>query len=135
MALVLNWVKDLLFLAEDGSGHSLVLESRKEGLPSGFTPLQLLLLAAAGCMAMDVVSILKKKRLPLRGFKVEMEGDRAEAHPKRFTEMRFLYTAVGDIPPSDLDEAIRLSEEKYCSVSATIKNAPRMVIESRVVKE
>lgn len=135
MALVLNWVKDLQFVASDDAGHGIVIESRREGVPSGFTPMQLLLIADAGCMAMDVVSILKKKRLPLRGFKVEMAGTRAEEHPKRFTEMRFVYTAIGDIPKSDLDEALRLSEEKYCSVSATIKNAPRMVIESRVLPE
>lgn len=135
MALALEWVKDLQFVASDGAGHGIVIESRREGPPAGFTPMQLLLIAAAGCMAMDVVSILRKKRLPLEGFRVEMEGVRADQHPKRFTEMRFVYTAVGSIPQADLDEAIRLSEDKYCSVSATIKNAPKMVIESRVSPE
>lgn len=134
MPLMLTWVKDLQFVADDGAGHGMVIESKKDGAPAGFAPMQLLLVAAAGCMAIDVVSILKKKRLPLRGFTVSLEGERAGEHPKRFTEMRFLYTAAGDIPKSDLDEAIRLSEEKYCSVSATIKNAPRMVVESRVVE-
>jgi len=132
MSLILTWVKDLQFVAWDDAGHGMVLDSTKEGVPSGFTPMQLLLIAAAGCMAMDVVSILKKKRLPLEGFRVEMEGQRASEHPKRFTEMRFLYIAKGRIPKSDLDEAIKLSEEKYCSVSATIKNAPQMVIQGRV---
>ncbi len=135
MALVLNWVKDLQFVAEDDQGHAIVIESRKDAPSSGLAPMQLLLVAAAGCMAMDVVSILRKKRLPLRKFKVEMEGVRADEHPKRFTEMRFIYTATGEIPQADLDEAIKLSEEKYCSVSATLKNAPRMVIESRVSRE
>jgi putative redox protein len=133
MPLTLTWVKDLQFTAEDDKGHGIVVESRKEGVPAGFTPMQLLLAAAAGCMAMDVVSILRKKRLPLRGFTVAMDGDRATEHPKRFTEMRFTYTAVGDISKADLDEAIRMSEEKYCSVSATLKHAPRMVITSEVV--
>lgn len=133
MPLTLTWVKDLQFTAADDAGHGIVIESRKEGVPAGFTPMQLLLAAAAGCMAMDVVSILKKKRLPLRGFTVTMDGDRATDHPRRFTEMRFTYTAAGDIPKTDLDEAIRMSEEKYCSVSATLQHAPRMVIESRVV--
>lgn len=132
MALLLNWVKDLQFVASDEAGHGLVIESRREGVPAGFAPMQLLLISAAGCMAMDVVSILKKKRLPLEGFRVEMEGDRAGEHPKRFTEMRFVYTAMGAIPQADLDEAIRLSEEKYCSVSATIKNAPRILVQGRV---
>ncbi len=133
MPLTLTWVKDLQFTAEDDKGHGIVLESKRDGAAAGFTPMQLLLLAAAGCMAMDVVSILRKKRLPLRGFTVAMEGDRATEHPKRFTEMRFTYTAVGDIPRADLDEAIRMSEEKYCSVSATLKGAPKMVIQSEVI--
>lgn len=135
MALVLNWVNDLRFVASDDAGHGLVIESRRDGVPAGFAPMQLLLVAAAGCMAMDVVSILRKKRLPLRGFRVGMDGTRSDGHPKRFTEMRFVYTAVGEVPQADLDEAIKLSEEKYCSVSATLKNAPRMVVESRVSPE
>ncbi len=133
MGVTLDWVKDLQFVAADGAGHGIVVESRKEGVPAGFTPMQLLLVAAAGCMAMDVVSILRKKRLPLRGFTVTMDGDRATDHPRRFTEMRFNYAAVGDIPKADLDEAIRMSEERYCSVSATLKHAPKMVITSEVV--
>lgn len=135
MSLALTWVKDLQFTAEDDAGHGIVIESKKDGRPAGFTPMQLLLLSAAGCMAMDVVSILGKKRLPLKKFRVLMEGERAAEHPKRYTSMKFVYEAVGDIPKDALDEAIRLSEEKYCSVSATLKSAPKIVIESRVVGE
>ena len=62
MQLTLDWVKDLQFTASDDAGHGIVVESKKDGTPSGFTPMQLLLIAQAGCMAMDVVSILKKKR-------------------------------------------------------------------------
>lgn len=132
MALVLNWVKDLQFVAEDDKGHAIVIESRNDAPASGLAPMQLLLVAAAGCMAMDVVYILKKKRLSLAAFRVAAEGAQDSAHPRRYNEMRFVFTAVGDITQKDLDEAIRLSEEKYCSVSATIRNAPRMIIESRV---
>jgi putative redox protein len=133
MPLTLTWVKDLQFAAEDDKGHGIVIESKKDGAAAGFTPMQLVLLAAAGCMAMDVVSILNKKRLPLKAFRVLMEGERAAEHPKRFTTMKFIYEAVGDIPKEAIDEAIKMSEEKYCSVSATLKTAPKMVIESRVV--
>jgi putative redox protein len=135
MQLTLTWVKDLQFTAADDAGHGIVIESKKDGVPAGFTPMQLVLLAAAGCMAMDVVSILNKKRLPLKAFRVLMEGERAVEHPKRFITMKFVYEAVGDIPKDALDEAIRMSEEKYCSVSATLKHAPKMVIESRVIAE
>jgi putative redox protein len=134
MPLTLTWVKDLQFVAEDDTGHGIVVESKQDGAAAGLTPMQLVLVAAAGCMAMDVVSILQKKRLPLRGFRVLMDGDRAADPPRRFTEMRFTYEAVGDIPKETVDDAIRKSEDKYCSVSATLKIAPKMVIESRVVK-
>ena len=135
MPLSLYWVKDLQFVAEDDAGHGIVIESRKEGVPAGFSPMQLVLLAAAGCMAMDVVSILNKRRLPLKKFRVLMEGERTAEHPKRYTEMRFTYEVTGDIPKEAVDEAIKLSEEKYCSVSATLKTAPKMVIESRVIND
>jgi len=133
MPLTLQWVKDLQFVAEDDKGHGIVVESKKEGISAGFSPMQLILLAAAGCMAMDVVSILQKKKLDIKGFRVLMDGKRAEDHPKRFTEMNFVYEVKCDIPKAAVDEAIRLSKEKYCSVSATIQQGVQMNIESKVV--
>jgi len=133
MQLTLDWIKDLQFTASDDAGHGMIVESKKDGIPSGFTPMQLLLIAQAGCMAMDVVSILKKKRAELVGFRVLMDGTRADEHPKRFTEMNFVFEARGNVPPEALDEAIQLSKEKYCSVSATIQNGVKMKIESRVI--
>ena len=133
MQLTLDWVKDLQFTASDDAGHGIVVESKKDGTPSGFTPMQLLLIAQAGCMAMDVVSILKKKRAELTGFRVLMDGTRAEEHPKRFTDMSFVFEARGNVTPDALEEAIKLSKEKYCSVSATIQNGAKMQIASRVV--
>ena len=131
--MTLDWIKDLQFTASDDAGHGMIVESKKDGIPSGFTPMQLLLIAQAGCMAMDVVSILKKKRAELVGFRVLMDGTRADEHPKRFTEMNFVFEARGNVPPEALDEAIQLSKEKYCSVSATIQNGVKMKIESRVI--
>ncbi len=103
MSLTLEWIKDLQFAASDDNGHGIVVESRREGIPSGFTPMQLLLIAQAGCMAMDVVSILKKKRLGLSGFRVLMNGTRAEEHPRRFTEMSFIFEARGQLPKEALE--------------------------------
>jgi putative redox protein len=133
MSLTLEWIKDLQFAASDDKGHGMVVESKREGIPSGFNPMQLLLVAQAGCMAMDIVSILKKKRIELQAFRVMMDGIRSEDHPRRFTEMNFVYEARGDVPREALEEAIRLSEEKYCSVSATIRNGARMNFQARVV--
>ncbi len=131
--MTLDWVKDLQFVASDENGHGIVLESKKDGLPSGFAPMQLLLIAQAGCMAMDVVSILKKKRVDLVGFRVLMDGTRAEEHPKRYTEMSFVFEALGNVPKEAIDDAIKMSKERYCSVSATIQNGTNMKIESRVI--
>jgi putative redox protein len=133
MQLTLDWVRDLQFTASDDAGHGIVVESKKDGVPSGFTPMQLLLIAQAGCMAMDVVSILKKKRADLAGFRVMMDGTRAGEHPKKFNEMSFIFEARGNVPQEAVDEAIKLSKEKYCSVSATIQNGVRMKTESRVI--
>jgi putative redox protein len=133
MNIVLDWIKDLQFAASDENGHGIVVESKKEGIPSGFTPMQLLLIAQAGCMAMDVVSILKKKRVDLAGFRVIMDGTRAEEHPKRYTEMSFVFEVKGNVPKEAVDEAIKMSKEKYCSVSATIQGGTKMKIESRVI--
>jgi putative redox protein len=133
MPLTLQWVKDLQFVAQDDQGHGMVVESSKEGPAAGFSPMQLILLAAAGCMAMDVVSILRKKKLPVKAFRVLMDGERAAEHPKRFTGMSFIYEVTGDVPKAAVDEAIKLSEEKYCSVSATIQHGVKMTIESKVV--
>lgn len=133
MKIVLDWVKDLQFAASDENGHGIVVESKKEGIPSGFSPMQLLLIAQAGCMAMDVVSILKKKRVDLTGFRVLMDGTRAEEHPKRYTEMSFVFEVKGNMPKQAVDEAIKISKEKYCSVSATIQSGTKMNIESLIV--
>jgi len=133
MNITLDWVKDLQFAASDDAGHGIVVESKKEGTPSGFTPMQLLLIAQAGCMAMDVVSILKKKRVALTGFRVLMDGTRDEEHPKRYTDMNFVFEVLGNVPQEAVDEAVKMSKEKYCSVSATIQNGVKMKIESRVI--
>jgi putative redox protein len=134
MSLTLQWVKGLQFVAQDDNGHGIVVESSKDGVAAGFTPMQLILMAAAGCMAMDVISILQKKRLPVQAFRVLMDGERATEHPKRFTKMSFVYEVTGEVPQAAVDEAIKLSEERYCSVSATIKQAPKFEITGKVVK-
>jgi putative redox protein len=132
MSLKLDWVKGLQFVASDDDGHGMIIESTKEGVPTGFNPMQLLLIAQAGCMAMDVVSILQKKRLNIESLQVLMDGKRADQHPRRYTEMSFIYEFKGDVTKTAVDEAIKLSEEKYCSVGGTIKNGAKIKIESRV---
>ena len=108
----LVWEHDLVF--GGGSGDvSLTLDSSSVAGPS---PMQVLGFALAGCMAMDVVHILKKGRQDLRGLRVDLRGERHQTEPRRFTRVELRYTITGNILPEPIERAIQLSREKYCSV-------------------
>ena len=89
--------------------------------------------ALGACTAMDVASILVKMRQPLEGFRVEVSGERAEEHPKKFLSLEVVYHLKGDLDERKVERAIELSEERYCSVEATLK--PALPIASRYVIE
>ncbi len=99
----------------------------------GPTPMELLALALAACTSMDVVSILEKMRQPLEDLRVEVSGDRAEEHPKRFTSLEVVYHFKGALDENKVARAIELSEDRYCSVEATLR--PALPITSRYVIE
>ena len=82
----------------------------------GPSPMQALAFALAGCMAMDVVHVLKKGRHDMRGLKADLKGERAPDDPRRFTSIELKYTVTGDVPNDAVDRAIQLSRDKYCSV-------------------
>ena len=81
-----------------------------------FSPVQTLALALAGCMASDVVTILQKGRLPLRGLRAVLTGDRAPTDPRRFLSIALRFEVTGEVPVEKVERAIALSREKYCSV-------------------
>jgi putative redox protein len=99
----------------------------------GVTPMELLATSLGACTAMDVASILVKMRQPLEAFSVEVSGERAEDHPKRFLSLEVVYHLKGDLDERKVERAISLSEERYCSVEATLK--PAVPITSRYVIE
>ena len=106
------YVRDLIF--EGRSAHaSMVLDSAGMAGPS---PVQTLAFALAGCMGMDVVYILKKGRLDLQGLKVSLTAERAQEDPHRITALTIDFTVTGDVPKAQIQRAIYLSQEKYCSV-------------------
>jgi putative redox protein len=126
----LKWIEDLKFLAEDEHDHSLVIDPGMEGKNGvGMKPMLLVLMALGGCMGGDIVSILRKKRVELKGFEVTVEGERAEEHPKRWTKIVMRIKARGNVPPEALSRAFELSRENYCSVFATMKNPPEVSFE------
>ena len=108
----LIWEHDLVFGARSGNVN-LTLDSASVAGPS---PMQALAFALAGCMAMDVVHVLKKGRHDLRGLRVDLRGERRQTDPRRFTRIELRYTLTGDIPSEPIERAIQLSREKYCSV-------------------
>jgi putative redox protein len=110
--LELVWEHDLVLGGKAGDAKMTLDSASIEG-PS---PVQALGFALAGCMAMDVVHILKKGRHDLKGLKVELVAQRAEADPRRVTAVEMKYTITGDVPGEQVQRAIDLSRDKYCSV-------------------
>ncbi len=112
----------LMFTGVSGHGE-IDLASGSDEPGSGPTPMELLALSLAGCTAMDVVSILVKMRQPLEDFSVEVSGERAEEHPKRFLSFEVVYRLKGALDEKKVQRAIELSEQKYCSVEATLRDS------------
>jgi putative redox protein len=112
MTLELIWEHDLVFNGTSAEA-SMVLDS---GGKAGPSPVQALAFALAGCMGMDVVHILRKGRLDLKGLKIALTAERAQEDPHRITAVTIEFTVTGDVPRDQIQRAIDLSHEKYCSV-------------------
>jgi putative redox protein len=128
-----DWKNEgLLFEATTAHGR-VDLASALDEPGSGPTPMELLATALGGCTAMDVASILVKMRQPLESLSVEVSGERAEEHPKRFLSLEVVYRLKGDLDERKVERAISLSEDRYCSVEATLR--PAVPITSKYVIE
>jgi putative redox protein len=108
----LVWEHDLVFGGRSGS-NELSLDSASVEGPS---PMQVLGFALTGCMAMDVVHVVTKGRLDLRGLRADLKAHRAPDDPHRFTAIELHFTVTGDVPAEKVERAIQLSRDKYCSV-------------------
>jgi len=120
------WKKGLSFTgaAETGFNVPLGADPKVGGDNDGFRPSELILVGLAGCTAMDVISILAKKRLQITGFEVKAHGERAATDPKKFTSFMVEYVVTGKgIDPAAVERAAELSETKYCTVMATLRAA------------
>ena len=112
---------DELFVATTPGNYSLVLDTKGDR-KSAPTPMELLLVSVAGCTAVDVVSIMEKKRQDVTEYRVEITGERRDEHPRAFTKMHVNHIVYGrNISEKALADAIALSDEKYCSVAATVR--------------
>lgn len=121
--VTLRWVEERMMTVTGSNGHSVVTgPSADPDYPwVGVKPAEMLLMAAASCSSFDVIEILKKQREPLQGLKVICEGDQKSEPPYPFTRIHLHYIAKGAIGPEKLERAIQLSEDKYCSVLATLR--------------
>lgn len=123
------------FVATTGSGHHLLLDDPAGG--TGPKPIELVGVALAGCTAFDVVTILRQKfHQKVTGYEVRIEADQAERPPQVFTGVRIVHRITGyEIDPAAVQEAIRLSEEKYCSVGAMVKKTATLQTTYEIVEE
>jgi len=119
-----KWNGGLRFVGTDSLAHSIVMDASKQsgGEGSGFSPLQLLLVALGGCTGMDVVNILRKQRQQINDLEILVSGERDEEPPRVYNNIRVEYRIKGkDINENAVKRAIQLSEDKYCSVGAMLR--------------
>ena len=116
----LKWVENVSFLAQSGSGHSVLMDGAPEGGGNnmGPRPMELVLMGTAGCTTYDVIHILKKGRVDVRDCTVDVDAERATEDPKVFTRIHFHFVVTGkNLKAEVVERAIKLSAEKYCSAS------------------
>lgn len=120
-----KWAGAQRFLATSPSGHAVAIDSDREA-NSGPGPMELVLMALGACTATDVVIILEKKKQPLESLEVICSGERAADPPTVWTRLEVLYRLRGRLDQGAVQRAIELSEEKYCSVSATLRKSAKL---------
>lgn len=124
-------------VAEANDGPAFVIDSSSPtyGTHSGPTPMELILIGLAGCTAMDVISVMAKKRQPMTNLQVKVEAERADSHPMVYTKIHLEYVAYGSgIDEKALIRAIELSESTYCSVNGMLKVAVPITHSHRIVE-
>ena len=125
---------DNLFSVTTPSGHSITLDTDHER-NSAPTPMELLLVALGSCTAVDVISILHKKRQAITDYRVEVRGERREEHPRSFKRMEVHHIVTGrNVSEQSVAQAIELSEQKYCSVAATLRPTAAIVSSYEIIE-
>jgi putative redox protein len=118
------WTDNDRYTGEATSHHAIVMDTAKEKTAN--SPMELVLVALCGCTASDVVGILRKKREPFTSLEVSAEGDRAEGYPAVYTHIKLTYRVGGKVSSKAVEDAVRLSKEKYCSVSAMLEKTAKI---------
>ena len=129
----IHFAGDELYVGISPSGHAVALDTHHER-SSAPTPMELLLIALGSCTAVDVVSILKKKRERVTAYRVEVSGERRAEHPRSYTRLEVRHILRGhNLSERPVAQAIELSETKYCSVAATLRPAAEIISSYEIV--
>ena len=121
------WTDKDRFLGEATSGHALVMDAGE--VTTASTPVELVLMALCGCTASDVVGILRKKREPFTALEVVAQAERTADYPKVYTHIKLVYRVRGKVTHKAMEDAVRLSKDKYCSVSAMLEKTAQIDFE------
>jgi len=128
-----KWIEGKQFIGIDSTRHSVVLSTPDEGI--GIKPSDLLLIAVASCSAVDVVEILEKKRMPLTYFEISVNGEQDQDPPWTFRKIHVYYKVGGkNLTEKAVAQAIQLSEEKYCSVTATVRATAQITTDFEILE-
>ena len=119
-----KWSADTKF--EGYSSHSITVDGSRK---SGNNPMELVLIALCGCTAYDVVTILQKKREPFTAVEVRAEAEKAADPPRVYTEIKLFYRVAGRVARKAVEDSVKLSEEKYCSVAAMLNKTAKITYE------
>jgi putative redox protein len=123
------------FVGVSPSGHAQTIETDSHR-NSATSPLELLLLALGGCTGVDVISILKKKRQHVTDYRIEVHGDRRDEYPRAYTKLYVKHIVTGrGVSEQAVARAIQLSDEKYCSVAATVRGTAEIVTSYEIIED
>ena len=125
-------LEGMTFVAESGTGHALVVDASPDigGRDLGPRPMELVLMGTGACSAIDVVHILRKARQDVTGCTLELEADRADSDPKVFTRVHFRFVVAGrGLSGAQVERAVKLSKEKYCSATAMLARTASITTE------
>ncbi|NPA42252.1 MAG: OsmC family protein [Aquificae bacterium] len=127
--------KVVLTLSEEGTYRAQMPSGEIEVGKHALKPMELLLTALAGCSGVDVETILRKKRQPVEGITIEVKGTRRDKHPKIYESIEITYKVKGEVEEKALQQAIKLSIEKYCSVYAMLKNSAKIEVRYEICRD
>ena len=127
-----TWIEKQRFNGIASSGHQIVVDGDHT---AGNSPMELVLIGLCGCTGYDVVSILTKKREALTSLEVRAEAERATSPPTVYTDIKLVYRVGGKVSHKAVEDAVRLSEEKYCSVAAMLNKTAKITYRIEYAEE